>query len=50
MSVSEKDQEFREGYAAFENGIALDQNPYREGSEQADAWQMGWNQAISDAD
>jgi len=42
--------EFNEGKSAFENGIALDENPYKVGSAEADAWQMGWNQGVADAD
>lgn len=50
MASSKGNAEFREGYDACQNGFGLDDNPYSNGTDEADSWLMGWNQAIADAD
>ena len=42
---------FKEGSAAYGAGIAKDNCPYPAGSDEQEAWQEGWDEALGcDAD
>lgn len=40
---------YAEGYAAYTNGLDLSDNPYREGTDEHNAWYVGYTDAEDDA-
>lgn len=43
-----KDDPRAEGYRAYEDGLRRDRCPYDKGTEECDAWMMGWDDADGD--
>jgi hypothetical protein len=39
--------EFNEGHRAFQHGKTIDQNPYVFGSDKYEAWEQGWQEALT---
>jgi hypothetical protein len=39
------DDAFQEGYEAYSSRVGLDDNPYPQGTEESNAWRLGWLKA-----
>lgn len=46
--MSMESSAYSEGYDAWDRGLPEDANPYEEGSQKAQEWLEGWEDALAD--